>query len=81
MAQHHVTKMMLWKNPKKLSNKNSVFCEAGQNLVISVKNFKKIYYIGELVLYSKILNCSVSGIMPGEFILRGEPLFLLNSPL
>ena len=34
----------------------------------------KLYYFGELVLFSTILNCTTSGIVLREIVLSGDPL-------
>ena len=72
------------KNPIKLSNKwNMKFFQ--ESFLRTHKNLKKIrsirwksYYTGESILFSTIWNRTIPGIVLSEFVLSGDPLYLIN---
>ena len=43
----------------------------------SWKKGKKMYYTGEFVLFSTILNRTIPGTVLSETVLRGNPLYII----
>ena len=51
--------------------------QPSQNWLNLFKIPKKIYYIKELVLFSTISNRTIPGIVLSEFVLNGDPLYMI----